>query len=294
MINPHFDHNRIIWDDAYSGEYKPVDYSVQFDDQWRLFLEKETGFHNHTGVETDDEWIDDRIFELTGTSGILIKDKKNNDKRRSIGGLLTLEPKYPVNFFKNKHCIDIGCGAGRWTKALKILGAEVKSTDVSKHGLESVKRFNEDVEILNLFDILDKRKDLHQSFDFTLSWGVLMCTHDPKKAFENIAATVKPGGHLYIMVYAPTYHNSEQVLSWRKQYHNDFNTFEERLEFARSISKDPKNLINYLDMLNTFYNWVIPEEVAHNWFSEAGFKDVVTLNGNEKNNCAWHVRGIKG
>ena len=79
-----------------------------------------------------------------------------------------------------------------------------------------------------------------------------------------------------------------------KHYHTELKTFEERLEFAYSISEDPKNVINYLDMLNTFYNWVIPEDVVHNWFSEAGFEDVITLNRNEKHNCAWHVRGIKG
>jgi len=63
MINPHFDHNRIIWKDEYCGLYQPVDYSQQFDHEWRLFLENKTGFKQHTGVETDDAWINDRIFD---------------------------------------------------------------------------------------------------------------------------------------------------------------------------------------------------------------------------------------
>ena len=62
LLNPHFDQRRFIWKDAYSAEYQPARYSDQFDDQWRYFLEKRTGFHNHTGVETADSYIDDRIL----------------------------------------------------------------------------------------------------------------------------------------------------------------------------------------------------------------------------------------
>ena len=39
VINPHFDEDRVVWKDEYSGLYHPVDYGAQFDDQWRLFLE---------------------------------------------------------------------------------------------------------------------------------------------------------------------------------------------------------------------------------------------------------------
>lgn len=293
MINPHFNQNRIIWEDQYSGEYKPVDYSVQFDDQWRLFLEKKVGFQQHTGVETADEWVDDRIFELTGVSGMLNTEKPGDYHSRSTGGLLQLEPKFPVTFFEKKRCLDVGCGAGRWTRALQVLGGQVKSIDTSKHGLDSVSKFNKDVEEINLFDILKKHPKLHNKFDFTLCWGVLMCTHDPKDAFHNVAATVAPGGHLYVMVYAPTYHLSEQVLKWRKYYHTELKSFDEKLAFAYSISEDPKNVINYLDMLNTYYNWVIREDTVLNWFRSAGFHHITTLNRKEKYNCAWHITGIR-
>ena len=54
--NPHFDDDRVVWSDAYSGAYEPVAYDQQFDDQWRLFLERQTGFCDHTGVETSDDF----------------------------------------------------------------------------------------------------------------------------------------------------------------------------------------------------------------------------------------------
>jgi len=306
--NPHFDDDRIIWDDAYSGTYAPVDYGIQFDDQWRMFLEKKVGFHEHTGVETSDPWIDERIHELTGVLhfierrryGFLLpvvqwwrRFRGRDERRMGIGGRLYLEPKFEIDHFAGKRCLDIGCGAGRWTRALIEMGASVKSVDVSEHALQSTRRFNEDVEKLDIFSIIREREDLHAAFDMTICWGVVMCTHDPKLAFENVARTVKPGGELYTMIYAPTYHLSEPVVNARRHYHTNLHSLEDKLAYAYEVSDVPENAINGFDMLNTFYNWVVPEEVVHNWYRRAGFEDVITLNRNEPHNCAWHVLGTK-
>jgi SAM-dependent methyltransferase len=293
MENPHFDHHRVIWKDEYSGLYQPVDYGEQFDHEWRLFLEKKTGFYHHAGVETDDAWIDDRIFDLTGVEWYSRTPKEHSTPQdRNVGGRQHLDLKFAVDYFRGKRCLDAGCGAGRWTKTLIALGAQVKSIDVSEYGLESVRRFNTDVECLDLFDIAN-RPDLHQAFDFTICWGVIMCTHDPKAAFEDVAMTVKPGGGFYVMIYAPTFHNSPPILAQRGHFHKNLHTFEERLAYAYSIADRPENAINYLDMLNTFYNWVVEEQTIHNWFRSNGFLDVITLNVSERNPVAYHVFGRK-
>jgi len=302
--NPDFDDDLAVWNDDYSGRYKPIDYGQQFDDQWRLFLEGKRGFRDHTGVETADPYIDDRIFELTGIKGVLERRKlgplypvvsklrrlADRERRRDVGGRLYLAPKFPIDYFDGKRCLDIGCGAGRWTKTLMALGAKVVSVDVSEHALRSTKRFNRDAFRLDIFDI-PARPDMQQVFDFTLCWGVVMCTHDPKRAFANVASTVKPGGSLYTMVYAPTYHASEFVRGMRRKFHRDHRTAEEKIAFVFEIAQDPDNAINYMDMLNTFYNWTIPESVVHQWFLDAGFDNIVTLNKEEKENAAWHVLG---
>jgi len=289
LRNPDFDDDRVVWDDSYDGIYQPVDYSQQFDEQWSLFLEKVQGYYNHTGVETSDEYIDDRIHELTGIANYCrAEDSPDQPEDRDIGGKLYLEPKFPINFFRNKRCLDIGCGAGRWTKTLQKLGASVKSVDVSDHALESTRRFNSDTEKLDIFDI-PARNDLQRSFDFTLCWGVIMCTHNPLQAFNNVASTVAPGGTLYIMVYAPTYHASEGVRSERKKFHQECKTTQEKIDYVYQIAEDPRNAINYLDMLNTFYNWTIKEETLHKWLEDEGFENITTLNKHEPHNCAWHI-----
>lgn len=310
IINPHFEEGKVIWQDNYSDCYEPVPYDQQFDYQWKLFLEKKAGFHKHAGVETSDPWIDERIRELTEVEGYIEQRKYTplgyrlfkfvrrifgyTNERLVIGGRLYLKPKFPIDHFQGKYCLDVGCGAGRWTKTLLALGATVKSVDMSEHGLKSTRRFNHDVERLNLFDILEKRLDLHQTFDFTICWGVIMCVHNPKLAFENVAATVKPGGQLYTMIYAPEgMHNSPKVLEQRKYYHTQLHTMEEKLAYAYQISEVPGNVIGYLDMLNTFYNWVVPEDVIYNWYHEQGFHNVVTLNASEQPKAAFHVLGQK-
>src|SRR3546814_5361084 len=79
-------------------------------------------FGDHTGVETSDPYIDDRIFELTGVKGVLesrrygtlyplvrgVRAVLGKDQRRNIGGRLYLEPRFPLDYFQGKRCLDIG------------------------------------------------------------------------------------------------------------------------------------------------------------------------------------------
>jgi len=290
VTNPHFDHRRVIWKDDYSGTYQPLAYSDQFDRQWQLFLDGTSGFTQHTGVETDDVWIDDRVYDLTGHRGLVTAAATAAE--RNTGGRQLLDLRFGADYFRGKRCIDIACGAGRWTRAMLALGASVKSLDVSEHGLRSVRRFNADAERLNLFEIAG-RADLHGQFDFALAWGICMSTHDPALAFANAAATVRPGGGLYVMVYAPTYHNSPAVLHQREHYHRRLHSDAERLDYVYAIADDRANAINYMDMLNPFYNWVVEEETIHGWFRRCGFVNVVTLNASESEPVAYHVFGTK-
>ena len=186
--NPDFDDDRVIWNDEYSGIYQPVSYSDQFDEQWRLYLERKIGFCDHTGAETSDEYIDDRIFEITGIKNYLLSQKwgaltplvsilsgrEKRRERRKVGGVDHFDLRLSIDFFRGKKCLDIACGAGRWTKTLTSLGANVFSIDASGHALKSTMRFTPTVEKLDLFEI-PERSDLCGIFDFVLH-GVFSCT----------------------------------------------------------------------------------------------------------------------
>lgn len=103
-----------------------------------------------------------------------------------------------------------------------------------------------------------------------------MCTHDPLRAFKNIVRTIKADGEIYIMVYAPTYHCSDYVLNARRRFHRECRTDQEKLEFVYELAgEDRANAINYLNMLNTFYNWTIDEATIRGWCKRFGLSKPV-------------------
>jgi hypothetical protein len=92
------------------------------------------------------------------------------------------------------------------------------------------------------------------------------------------------------MVYAPTYHASEFVRKARYHYHREISTFEERLAYVYELAgEDAANAINYLDMLNTAYNWTIDEDTIRGWANKFGLSEPHFLNANEPHKGAHHV-----
>jgi len=125
-----------------------------------------------------------------------------------------------------------------------------------------------------------------------------MCTHDPLKAFLSAASTVKEGGSLYLMVYCPEgMHNRKATNIQRKRFHS-LKTVEEKLKYVDHVAsrkwdneypltENSRNClirigakiipswrggkIGYLDLLQPYYNWVIPKKTIAGWMKIAGF-----------------------
>jgi SAM-dependent methyltransferase len=310
LRNPHFDDGLVVWSDEYSGRYylPSDDYSGQFDLQWRLCLED---YYQTLGVSVDDEHISDRIFEWTGQrSGDLSSYHPSE-------GLRPLDHPLDINLIKDKECIDVGCGLGRWTKTMLTIGARsVTSVDMSQSALESVRRFNSNVVKADVMKLQKEHPEFTGKFDFANLWGVAMCTHDPLKAFLSAASTVKPGGALYLMVYAPEGMHGTKIVNLQRGRFAQLQTLDQRLAYVEhvyqrewdnsySLKENLKNIlrnvlgrpkgskVGALDMLEPFYNWVIPLDVIDGWMTKAGFKEVRLLNEFEKKKCAYHVLGIK-
>ena len=312
MSNPHFDQNRIVWRDEYSGQYAPPVYEQEFELQWKLALRGNKDYFDNPGASTDDRYIEDRVYEWTGKH-----PSKVNGFYDSTMGCRVLDDPIDPTLIKGKKCIDVGCGMGRWTRAMQLIGAsEVLSVDVSESALKSTGRFNPQTMKANILKLPEEHPGLKGQFDFANLWGVAMCTHDPKKAFASAAYTVKPGGALYLMVYAPEGpHNWQTTNIMRSKFHA-LKTVEERLAmvdrvYDRAWDADyplydnlknvARNLlgrhkgykIGILDMLEPTYNWVIPLDVIEGWMKQNGFSRVKVLNPNEKHKCAHHVLGVK-
>jgi hypothetical protein len=79
-----------------------------------------------------------------------------------------------------------------------------------------------------------------------------------------------------------------------RKWDNDLPLYHNVKNVARGVLGRPKgSKIGWLDLLEPFYNWVVPADVIRGWYHDAGFTKVAFLNENEKHKAAHHVLGTK-
>jgi len=107
-------------------------------------------------------------------------------------------------WFKGKTCLDGGCGGGRNSIAMARLGAkQVYGIDVGDKGLTDARRraegmTNAEFKHASILDIPFP----DNTFDMVWCAGVLMITADEERALDELTRVTKPGGYLYLLVYA--------------------------------------------------------------------------------------------
>lgn len=107
-------------------------------------------------------------------------------------------------WFRDKACLDAGCGGGRNTIAMARLGArEAIGIDLGEAGLADARERAKDLPNARF----ERGSILEIPFEdgrFDLVWcaGVLMITADPDRALGELARVIRPGGYLYLLVYA--------------------------------------------------------------------------------------------
>ena len=114
--------------------------------------------------------------------------------------------KFNLNWFKGKQCLDAGCGGGRYSMAMAGLGAkEVTGVDVSSRSIEDARRRANAMRLQNVSfrecSLLRLPFD-NRSFDCVIFSGVLMHTADPVRVLDEVCRVLRPGGMLYMLVYA--------------------------------------------------------------------------------------------
>jgi 2-polyprenyl-3-methyl-5-hydroxy-6-metoxy-1,4-benzoquinol methylase len=109
----------------------------------------------------------------------------------------------PDDFFSGKRVLDAGCGMGRWSWcALQKGAAEVQGFDLHD-GIKCARQLcagdsRASFQNGNIFE----PPFTPSSFDSVMSIGVIHHTGDTRLAFASLVRLVKPGGRLFIQVYA--------------------------------------------------------------------------------------------
>ena len=107
--------------------------------------------------------------------------------------------------FKDKRCLDAGCGGGRGTVLMARAGAkEVVSFDLSEQNIETTMR---NTALFDLHNVKAQRGSLlelpfpDESFDVVWCNGVVHHTTDPDQALCEITRVLKLGGKLWLYLY---------------------------------------------------------------------------------------------
>ena len=106
------------------------------------------------------------------------------------------------NFFKNKTIVDVGCGGGRYTNALKNLGA--KKVFGVDYGIDGIKLAKSNYKRKNIFFKQQNVLNMNFSdnkFDIVFCNGVLHHTSDRDKGIKELIRICKPGGHIFLYLY---------------------------------------------------------------------------------------------
>lgn len=186
----------------------------------------------------------------------------------------------PLEWFKGKTCLDVGCGQGRFVVALGRLGAEKTiGVDVNEMGLESGRTRAWARELSNIEFLRASAGDLpfqNNYFDYVICSGVLLLMQEPKAGFRELVRVTKPGGRIFLSMYGTG------GLKWLV---NDFFRYSvcrfvpfgtmERL--FKVVGVPPNKRYNTLDNLYTPYTNRYTEAEMRGWFREANCTNVRRL-----------------
>jgi SAM-dependent methyltransferase len=194
--------------------------------------------------------------------------------------------------------LDAGCGGGRYAHLLGSFGARVVGVDLSA-AVEKAASLCADLPNVAILqaDLLDLPLAA-SAFDFAFSIGVLHHSPDPRRAFSQVAARVKPGGGLAIWLYRRNslpqewLNNGLRAISTRMDPKileplcaglgllGGIPVLNRTLNKVANFSNHPDWTLRVCDN----FDWYAPKYQSHHtvdelkaWFTEEGFEELVEL-----------------
>lgn len=200
------------------------------------------------------------------------------------------------NDWSTASVLDQGCGGGRYTVALKLLGAQhATGLDISEIGIADAKLKSQQLGISNVDFIHGSVLDMpfnDESFDIVYSNGVLHHTSDWEKGIQEQLRVMKPGG-----------------MGWQYLIEAPGGIFWDKIEILRAILRKvnknfaakvlaslavPNNRIFYmLDHVMVPINTRLTPEELENSLEKAGAKNLRRLNrGTDFDRVEYLYQGI--
>jgi ubiquinone/menaquinone biosynthesis C-methylase UbiE len=185
-----------------------------------------------------------------------------------------------LDWFRDKICLDAGCGGGRFVVALAKLGArKVYGVDIARDSLTAAQERARERDLTNADFVQASVLSLpfpKNTFDYIVCSGVIHHTPAPYEGFEELSRVLKPGGKLFFSVYG------RGGLKWMI---NDifrhticgvlpFHTME---TLWKAVGIPANKRYNILDNLYVLFCHRFSEQEIRQWLREAGFENIRRL-----------------
>jgi SAM-dependent methyltransferase len=184
-----------------------------------------------------------------------------------------------VDWFKDKKILDCGCGPGRHAWVFGSLGASVTAFDLADRALGMARKAtaefpNVTIEKRSITSPLPYPND----FDLVWSYGVLHHTGDTLGALRNISQHVRPGGRIYLMLYAEPRRNN--IFDF--QYQHEVTTMREATRHLKFREKSaiferiegPRHTLAWFDAISSEINDLYTFEEIRTHLSALGFSNI--------------------
>jgi SAM-dependent methyltransferase len=182
-------------------------------------------------------------------------------------------------WFSDRKVLDCGCGPGRHVYAFATMGAHVTAFDLAERTLKAAHQATADfpnvtIEKRSILDPLPYATD----FDLVWCYGVLHHTGDTMRGLKNIARHVKPGGKLYLMLYAEPRRDN----TFDYQYQHEVTTireatralsFEQKAKVYEQID-GPTQTLAWFDAISSEINDLYTFEEIASHLTALGFFDI--------------------
>ena len=177
--------------------------------------------------------------------------------------------KININIIKNKKILDVGCGPGRYTMALKLLGArEVVAVDIFKKN-----KFIPKSILYKKLQNLEKLPFQNNEFDFIFCNGSISHNKKWKSAIKEYKRVLKKDGWLWLSLFGKGKHWKYCDNIRKKLSRNDAEDFKKAL-----LLRDWKpNKIFFLIDIFFIDRVYFTKTIINNFLKKINFIDIIHL-----------------
>jgi SAM-dependent methyltransferase len=204
---------------------------------------------------------------------------------------------------KDKVVLDLGSGTGRFTSVFQAWNARhVVAVDMSQAIDVTVENTEARPNTTYVQADLMNLPFGEGEFDIVLAWGVLHHTPSTEKAFQAVVRHLKQGGSMHVYVYGTTKQIRRKVITFYRKitphlpktvlyalcrlagplyYVYKVPVIGAILRTILPISHQPKRELRILETFDDYspkYAWRHSFPEVFEWFSEAGFVDIIIKN----------------